>query len=130
MVKDLLTEIADPELPFLNIVELGIVRDAQLDGDRLRITITPTYSGCPATEMIEASVRDALTEAGLGPVRVSTRRAPAWTTDWISEDGRAKLRDYGIAPPKAMLGMLKTDPKVTVTFETVLMIPVTSERHQ
>jgi ring-1,2-phenylacetyl-CoA epoxidase subunit PaaD len=72
------------------------VRDAP---EGLEVVLTPTYSGCPATEVIEKSVVDAIVAAGLGPVRITMRRAPAWTTDWISEAGKRKLRDYGIAPP-------------------------------
>jgi ring-1,2-phenylacetyl-CoA epoxidase subunit PaaD len=97
-----LQQVLDPEVPALSVVDLGIVRDVLDHGDALEVVLTPTYSGCPATEVIEASVRGALDEAGLGPVRTSLRRAPAWTTDWISAAGRAKLRDYGIAPPGAV----------------------------
>ena len=94
-----LSTVLDPEVPALSICDLGIVRDV-LDGEAgLDIVLTPTYSGCPATEVIERSVLDALAAAGLGPARVSLRRAPAWTTDWIGAEGRAKLRAYGIAPP-------------------------------
>ncbi len=94
-----LRTVLDPEVPALSICDLGIVRDL-LDGEAgLEVVLTPTYSGCPATEVIERSVLDALTAAGLGPARVSLRRAPAWTTDWIGAEGRAKLRAYGIAPP-------------------------------
>jgi ring-1,2-phenylacetyl-CoA epoxidase subunit PaaD len=75
------------------------VREVIDHGDALEVVLTPTYSGCPATEVIEKSVVDALVAAGLGPVRATTRRAPAWTTDWISDEGRRKLREYGIAPP-------------------------------
>ena len=91
--------VLDPEVPALSVVDLGIVREVADHGAELEVVLTPTYSGCPATEVIEASVRDALASAGLGPVRTSLRRAPAWTTDWISAAGRAKLREYGIAPP-------------------------------
>jgi ring-1,2-phenylacetyl-CoA epoxidase subunit PaaD len=96
-----LAEVPDPEVPVLSVVDLGLVREVNCDDDGLEVVLTPTYSGCPATEIIEASVRDALLAANLGPVRVSTRRAPAWTTDWISDEGRRKLREYGIAPPGA-----------------------------
>jgi ring-1,2-phenylacetyl-CoA epoxidase subunit PaaD len=92
--------VPDPEIPVLSLCDLGIVRDIRRDGAGLQVTLTPTYSGCPATEVIEASVRDALTAAGAGPLRLSTQLSPAWTTDWISEEGRRKLRDYGIAPPE------------------------------
>lgn len=94
-----LETVLDPEVPALSLVDLGIVREVQALGSGLQVVLTPTYSGCPATEVIEQSVVDALVEAGFGPVKVLTRRAPAWTTDWISEDGKRKLRDYGIAPP-------------------------------
>lgn len=93
-----LAGVPDPEIPVLSVLDLGIVRGvAELDDGTLEVTLTPTYSGCPATEVIEASVLAAL--APLGPARARTQLAPAWTTDWISEEGRRKLRDYGIAPP-------------------------------
>lgn len=91
--------VLDPEVPALSLPDLGIVREVHARGDHLEVVLTPTYNGCPATEVIERSVIDALDAAGLGPTRVTTRRAPAWTTDWISDEGRRKLRDYGIAPP-------------------------------
>jgi ring-1,2-phenylacetyl-CoA epoxidase subunit PaaD len=94
--------VLDPEVPALSLCDLGIVRDVrelhEADGV-LEVVLTPTYSGCPATEVIERSVIEAVEGAGLGPVRLKLQRAPAWTTDWISEDGRRKLREYGIAPP-------------------------------
>jgi ring-1,2-phenylacetyl-CoA epoxidase subunit PaaD len=97
-----LASVLDPEVPALSVVDLGIVRDVSLaDDGALAIVLTPTYSGCPATEVIEADIRSALTRAGLGPVRIDYRLAPAWTTDWISDAGRRKLADYGIAPPGA-----------------------------
>ena len=96
---DVLATVLDPEVPALSLRDLGIVRDVVDDGAGLEVVLTPTYSGCPATEVISQSVIDALTEAGLGPVRITMQRAPAWTTDWISDDGRRKLREYGIAPP-------------------------------
>jgi ring-1,2-phenylacetyl-CoA epoxidase subunit PaaD len=96
-----LDEVPDPEVPALSVRDLGIVRDVLDHGESLEIVLTPTYSGCPATEVIERSVRDAIDAAGLGPARVTLRRAPAWTTDWMSEDGKRKLLAYGIAPPGA-----------------------------
>ena len=95
----LLAGVPDPELPVLSVRDLGIVRDVVDGDDALEVVLTPTYSGCPATEFIAASVRHALEQGGLGPVRVTQRLAPAWTTDWISAEGRRKLREYGIAPP-------------------------------
>ncbi|WP_313072170.1 1,2-phenylacetyl-CoA epoxidase subunit PaaD [Melaminivora sp.] len=92
--------VPDPEVPAISLCDLGIVRDVREDaGGGLEIVLTPTYSGCPATEVIEADVLAALQAAGLGPARVTLQRAPAWTTDWISAAGREKLRAYGIAPP-------------------------------
>ena len=95
-----LRELPDPEVPAISLVELGIVRGVNLrDDGGVQVVLTPTYSGCPATEAIERSVREALGEAGLGPVDIVLQRAPAWTTNWISEAGREKLRACGIAPP-------------------------------
>jgi len=94
-----LAEVLDPEVPALSVVDLGLVREVNEGDDGLEIVLTPTYSGCPATELIEQNVLDAVIAAGLGPARVSTRRAPAWSSDWISDEGKRKLREYGIAPP-------------------------------
>jgi len=96
---DVLDRVPDPEVPVVSVRDLGIVRDVQADDAGLEVVVTPTYSGCPATEMIERGIREALEAADLGPVRIRLRRAPAWTTEWISEEGRRKLREYGIAPP-------------------------------
>ncbi len=91
--------VLDPEVPVVSVRDLGIVRDV-IEGDiGLTVVVTPTYSGCPATEVIEKSIVAALEAEGLGPVHIEMRRAPAWTTDWMSDAGRAKLREYGIAPP-------------------------------
>jgi ring-1,2-phenylacetyl-CoA epoxidase subunit PaaD len=94
-----LHSVLDPEVPALSICDLGIVRDVRDGGDTLEVDLTPTYSGCPATEVIERAVIDALEAAGLGPVTARTVLSPAWTSDWMSEEGRRKLREYGIAPP-------------------------------
>ena len=102
--------VLDPEVPALSVRDLGIVREVRevrelvapgddAPGSLLEIVLTPTYSGCPATEVIEQDCLLAINTAGLGPARVTLRRAPAWTTDWISESGKAKLSAYGIAPP-------------------------------
>ena len=100
---EVLAGVLDPEVPALSVRDLGIVRDVIDHGDELEVVLTPTYSGCPATEVIEQSVLDALKADGLGPARATLRRAPAWTTDWISDDGKRKLREYGIAPPAHVL---------------------------
>jgi ring-1,2-phenylacetyl-CoA epoxidase subunit PaaD len=96
-----LAGVLDPELPVLSIVELGIVRGVRIDDSTLVIDVTPTYSGCPATEAIQLAIRDALAEAGLADARVAIGLAPPWTTDWIAPEGKRKLRDFGIAPPHA-----------------------------
>ncbi len=93
-------EVPDPEIPVLSLCDLGIVREMQFDNETLVVTLTPTYSGCPATEFIESSVREALLAAGFSSLHMKTQLSPAWTTDWISEAGRQKLRKYGIAPPE------------------------------
>jgi ring-1,2-phenylacetyl-CoA epoxidase subunit PaaD len=99
MAWAVLRTVPDPEVPALSLCDLGIVRELRLLEDGLEVVLTPTYSGCPATEVIATSVRDALDAAGLGPVTVTHRLAPAWTTDWMSDAGHRKLREYGIAPP-------------------------------
>ena len=96
-----LQQVLDPEVPALSVCDLGIVREAchSASCGELTVSLTPTYSGCPATEAIETAVREALHTAGFPLVRTELRRAPAWTTDWITAEGRAKLKAYGIAPP-------------------------------
>lgn len=100
-----LDEVPDPEIPVISVVELGIVRDVHwTDGTgdgtpELCVAITPTYTGCPATDVIAGDVEQALRRHGIGRLRLENRLTPPWTTDWISESGRRKLREYGIAPP-------------------------------
>ena len=94
-IMKVLAEVPDPEIPAVSVLDLGIVRG--IEGDK--VIITPTYSGCPATQFIEESIREALDAAGYRAVGIETRLAPAWTTDWISDAGKEKLRAYGIAPP-------------------------------
>ena len=94
-----LDEVKDPEVPVLSVVELGIVRAVEAEDRRVAVTITPTYSGCPAMKVIEDDVRDALVHAGFQDIAVKTVYSPAWSTDWIPAPAREKLRAYGIAPP-------------------------------
>ena len=94
-----LDEVKDPEVPVLSVVELGVVRDVEITGDAVRVTVTPTYSGCPAMAVIERDIADALREHGVANVEIRTSYTPPWTTDWISAPAREKLRAYGIAPP-------------------------------
>ena len=99
-----LGQVMDPEVPVVSIVDLGILRDVQwLDAsdNSVVVTVTPTYSGCPATEVIAQSIREALYARGISKVEVHTQLSPAWTTDWMTPQGRDALRAYGIAPPAA-----------------------------
>jgi ring-1,2-phenylacetyl-CoA epoxidase subunit PaaD len=95
-----LSDVADPEIPVLSIVDLGIVRFVRWnEADALHVGLTPTYSGCPATEVIRGSVRRALTRAGYANAQIDTVLSPPWTSDWLSREGRQKLAAFGIAPP-------------------------------
>lgn len=97
---EVLHSVLDPEVPVVSICDLGIVRSVELSGEQgLNVILTPTYSGCPATEIIASQTTNALATAGFHPVNLTTTHAPAWTSDWISAEGRDKLRRYGIAPP-------------------------------
>jgi ring-1,2-phenylacetyl-CoA epoxidase subunit PaaD len=91
--------VVDPEMPMLTLDDLGVLRDVRAAGDAVTVTITPTYSGCPALDAIRDDLRAALTDAGYTRVEVRTVLSPPWSTDWISEAGRAKLAEHGIAPP-------------------------------
>ncbi len=107
-----LDTVLDPEVPVVSVCELGIVREVHAREQGLVVVLTPTYSGCPATEWIERSIVDALDGAGLGRATIEMKRAPAWTTDWITDAGRTKLRAYGIVPP----GPAKLDAGVPMRF--------------
>ena len=100
-IWSLLAEVMDPEVPVLSITDLGIVRDVRLHNDETEIVITPTYSGCPAMDAISMNIRMVLLAAGYKNIRVSQVLSPAWTTDWMTGQGRQKLKEYGIAPPNA-----------------------------
>lgn len=100
LVRRLLDEVVDPEIPVLTIAELGILRDVEVTDDgSVLVTLTPTYSGCPAMDLVRRQVRSVLEAHGIGSVRVRTVYAPAWTSDWLSEEARRKLASAGIAPP-------------------------------
>lgn len=98
-VFQVLSRVVDPEIPVLTIADIGILRHVAIEGDTVVVTITPTYSGCPAMDMIRSEIVAALADAGYERTDVQTRYAPAWTTDWISEGGRRRLAEFGIAPP-------------------------------
>ncbi|HMO34050.1 MAG TPA: phenylacetate-CoA oxygenase subunit PaaJ [Lacibacter sp.] len=99
-VWDWLQQVTDPEIPVLTIHDLGILRDVAVhDGGQVEVFITPTYNGCPAMDMIAANIRIALAEQGITQLKITSVLAPAWTTDWMTEEGKKKLCDYGIAAP-------------------------------
>ena len=93
-------QVVDPEMPMLTLDDLGVVRGVEVDGDAVTVTITPTYSGCPALEVMRDDLRLRLTEAGYSRIEVRTVLSPPWSTDWISEQGRRKLAEHGVAPPQ------------------------------
>jgi ring-1,2-phenylacetyl-CoA epoxidase subunit PaaD len=95
----LLEDVKDPEVPVLSIIDLGIVRDVNVEGDQINIIITPTYSGCPAMDVISMDIRLKLIEKGYRNVSIQQQLSPAWTTDWMTEEGKKKLKSFGIAPP-------------------------------
>jgi ring-1,2-phenylacetyl-CoA epoxidase subunit PaaD len=99
-IYSLLNEIPDPEIPVISIVELGVIRDVDIDNKNIEVTITPTYSGCPAMKQMEDDVRSKLKNNGFENVKINTVYTPAWTTDWLSKEAKKKLQDYGIAPPE------------------------------
>lgn len=99
---DIAGSVSDPEIPVLTLLDLGILRDVQIAADgTVEVTLTPTYTGCPAMAVIAADIETALRAAGVDQLQVRTVLSPAWTTDWMSSAGKNKLRDYGIAPPGA-----------------------------
>lgn len=98
-IHEILDTVQDPEVPVLSIIDLGVLRDVIINGNQVEVVITPTYSGCPAMDMIRANIRMVLAEHGYKDVKVTTVLSPAWTTDWMSERGKEKLKAYGIAPP-------------------------------
>ncbi|MEM9636682.1 MAG: 1,2-phenylacetyl-CoA epoxidase subunit PaaD [Pseudomonadota bacterium] len=95
-----LDAVPDPEIPVISLIDLGIIRDVAWVGDTLEVTVTPTYSGCPATRIINLDIETALRDRGVDKIRLKTRLSPAWTTDWLTDRGKQRLEDYGIAPPQ------------------------------
>jgi ring-1,2-phenylacetyl-CoA epoxidase subunit PaaD len=119
-----LEEVSDPEIPVLSVVDLGVVRDAQIINGEWLITITPTYSGCPAMKTMEEDILSKLKDNGIDSAKVELVLAPAWSTDWLSENGRIKLREYGIAPPEHEI-----DKSVLFAEPTVVPCPKCSSRN-
>ncbi len=99
-VLSLLERVTDPEIPVISVRELGVLREVRVEGDTVRVTITPTYSGCPAMDVMRQDIEKELHDAGIAKVEVTQVLSPAWTTDWITAEGKAKLLAYGIAPPE------------------------------
>ena len=98
-IKSIQEQVPDPEIPVLSVFDLGVIRNIELDNDLVKITITPTYSGCPAMNVFEQDIHKKLNENGYKKIEIITTLTPAWTTDWISQEARVKLEEYGIAPP-------------------------------
>ncbi len=103
-IRRLLDDVHDPEIPVISIADLGVLRDVQKVGEDFLIIITPTYSGCPATDMMKVGIFAKMKAAGIKNFHVETQLSPAWTTDWMSEDGKRKLKEFGIAPPMGNAG--------------------------
>lgn len=99
-VWEWLDAVPDPEIPAISLVDLGIIRDVCWEGDTLRVTVTPTYSGCPATSIINLDIETALREKGVEKIELKRQLSPVWTTDWLTKRGRKRLEKYGIAPPQ------------------------------
>jgi ring-1,2-phenylacetyl-CoA epoxidase subunit PaaD len=111
-----LAEVPDPEIPVISIVDLGIVRGVDVGADGVcTVTLTPTYSGCPATEVIAEDVRQALSSMGCARIVIKTQLAPAWTTDWMNDETKAKLREYGIAPPHVMEVVFASEQRIGIS---------------
>ncbi len=100
-IWDILNTVTDPEIPVLSVIDLGIVRDIRLNDDEVEVFITPTYSGCPALDVIGMNIRMVLLQNGFEKIKITQQLSPAWTTDWMTESGKEKLKAYGIAPPAA-----------------------------
>jgi ring-1,2-phenylacetyl-CoA epoxidase subunit PaaD len=117
----ILTEVKDPEIPFIDVVELGVVRDVVVEGDSVCVDITPTYSACPAMKVIADDIEGALRRSGFRNVVVREILSPAWTTDWLSEGTKSKMREHGIAPPGAvvaepLISLSRSRPTVACPF--------------
>jgi ring-1,2-phenylacetyl-CoA epoxidase subunit PaaD len=126
-IRKLMEDVYDPEIPVLSIIDLGIIRDIQLNNDDVEVFITPTYSGCPALDVISINIRLALLENGFKKIKITQQLSPAWTTDWMTENGKEKLQAYGIAPPigksfdKKNLEVLKVECPLCHSLNTKLI---------
>jgi ring-1,2-phenylacetyl-CoA epoxidase subunit PaaD len=123
-IWQLLEEVKDPEVPVLTVVDLGVIRKVEFINDLWQITITPTYSGCPAMKVIEEDICAVFISNDLGKPEITTILSPAWTTDWLSENGKAKLKEYGIAPPEN-----EVDKSVLFSTPTVVPCPLCNTKN-
>ncbi|MFT5797258.1 MAG: ring-1,2-phenylacetyl-CoA epoxidase subunit PaaD [Candidatus Azotimanducaceae bacterium] len=114
-----LGDVPDPEIPVISLVDLGIIRDVAWQGDVLEVTVTPTYSGCPATRIINLDIETALRDHGVEQIALKRQLSPAWTTDWLSDSGKTKLEAYGIAPPQTAGGPSKCPRCQSVAVEKI-----------
>jgi ring-1,2-phenylacetyl-CoA epoxidase subunit PaaD len=122
-IWEFLKDVKDPEVPVLTVVDLGVIRSVELNGTNCLVTITPTYTGCPAMKVIEEDIVERLSQEGL-TTEVKTTLSPAWTTDWITEDGRNKLEEYGIAPPQD-----EVDKSVLFAEPTIVPCPLCKSKN-
>lgn len=99
VIWNMMKEINDPEIPVLSIIDLGIVKDINISNGEIEVFITPTYSGCPAMDVISMNIRMCLLQKGFEKIKITQQLSPAWTTDWMTDEGKQKLKSYGIAPP-------------------------------
>jgi len=108
-IKSILEQVMDPEVPALSVIDLGVIRDILIRENEIEISITPTYSGCPAMDVISMNIKMELLANGFNNVKITTALSPAWTTDWMTEEGKQKLKEYGIAPPNPKQQVCHTD---------------------
>lgn len=108
-LSQILANVPDPEVPVLSVMDLGIIRDAKETADGVEVVITPTYTGCPAMDAIATNIRMEMLAHGYKNIQITTVLSPAWTTDWMSEEGKEKLKAYGIAPPLSKQQVCKQD---------------------
>ena len=125
-VWQILGTVVDPEVPVLSVVDLGIIRDIKIKDNKIEVTITPTYSGCPAMDMISMNIRLALLEKGYKDIGIKTILSPAWTTDWMTETGKEKLKAYGIAPPNVKQAVCTPE---AFTLEEAIQCPNCNSYH-
>ena len=130
VIWKILESVNDPEVPVLSVIDLGIIRNIEMNSlpgtEEVIVTVTPTYSGCPATDVINMNIRMALLENGFKKVQIRTMLSPAWTTEWMSEKGKEKLKAYGIAPPKAMQTVCTPD---SFQSEEAIQCPLCNSYH-